>query len=196
MARPGLHPPSVRFTVSVQEQLLTAIGDERGAGAADRLCEAGVVLFGLDAAAISLVFDGANTGTLGASSAPARVWDELFTLGEGPCLDSVAHHAPVLVIDLADPDDVRWPAYGSAMLAHEIRGVSALPVVMAGEYVGALELFRTSPGPLGAEQLTGALVAAELAQMPLLDLMGLDLQAAVADPDSDAPTPSVAWKAP
>ena len=122
--------------MSVHEQLLTAIGDDRGAGAADRICEACVGLFGVDAAAISLVFDGTNTGTLGASSAPARVWDELqFTLGEGPCLDSVTHRAPVLVIDLADPDDVRWPAYGPAMLAHEIRAVCALPVVVAGEYV-------------------------------------------------------------
>jgi hypothetical protein len=173
--------------VSVHEQLLTAIGDDRGAGAADRICEACVGLFGVDAAAISLVFDGTNTGTLGASSAPARVWDELqFTLGEGPCLDSVTHRAPVLVIDLADPDDVRWPAYGPAMLAHEIRAVFALPVVVAGEYVGALDLFMSSPGKLGVEQLRGALVAAELAQMPLLDLMASDLQAAVTDPDSDA----------
>jgi hypothetical protein len=30
------------------------------------------------------------------------------------------------------------------------------------------------------------LVVAELAQMPLLDLLGADLQAAVTDPDSDA----------
>ena len=44
----------------------------------------------------------------------------------------------------------------------------------------------SSPGKLGVEQLRGALVAAELAQMPLLDLMASDLQAAVTDPDSDA----------
>ena len=42
------------------------------------------------------------------------------------------------------------------------------------------------PGVLSAEQLAGALVAAELAQMPLLDLLAEDLQAAVADPDSDS----------
>ena len=42
------------------------------------------------------------------------------------------------------------------------------------------------PGVLGAEQLAGALVAAELAQMPLLDLLAEDLPAAVADPDSDS----------
>jgi hypothetical protein len=56
----------------------------------------------------------------------------------------------------------------------------------AGQYVGALDLFWAHPGVLGAEQLAGALVAAELAQMPLLDLLAEDLQAAVADPDSDS----------
>jgi hypothetical protein len=173
--------------VAIQEQLLAAVGDRRGVGAADRLCEACVVLFGVNAAAISLVFDGANAGTLGASGGSARVYDELqFTLGEGPCLDSVAYRAPVLVVDLADPDVVRWPAYGPAMLAHQIRGVYAMPVVVAGQCVGALDLFRADPGVLGAEQLAGALVAAELAQMPLLDLLGADLQTAVTDPDSDA----------
>ena len=115
-----------------------------------------MVLFGVDAAAISLVFDGTNVGTLGASGVSARVYDELqFTLGEGPCLDSVAHRAPVVVVDLADPDVVRWPAYGPAMLAHQIRGVWA-PWTCLGH-----------PGVLGAEQLAGALVAAELAQMRL-----------------------------
>ena len=128
--------------MAIHEQLLAAVGDRRGVGAADRLCEACVVLFGVDAAAISLVFDGTNVGTLGASGVSARVYDELqFTLGEGPCLDSVAHRAPVVVVDLADPDVVRWPAYGPAMLAHQIRGVYAMPVVVAGQYVGALDLF-------------------------------------------------------
>lgn len=173
--------------MAILEQLLTAVGDERGAVAADRLCEACVALFGVDAAAISMVFDGTNTATLGASGATARVLDELqFTLGEGPCLDSVAHRAPILVVDLADPNAVRWPAYGPAMVAHQIRGVYAMPVVVAGQYVGALDLFRTSPGTLGGEQLAGALVAAQLAEMPFLDLFGEDLQAAVADPDSSS----------
>ena len=116
--------------MAIHEQLLAAVGDRRGVGAADR--------------------------------------------------------APVVVVGLADPDVVRWPAYGPAMLAHQIRGVYAMPVVVAGQYVGALDLFRAHPGVLGAEQLAGALVAAEPAQMPLLDLLAEDLQAAVADPDSDS----------
>lgn len=107
-------------------------------------------LFAVDAAAISLVFDGANTGMLGASGAQARTYDELqFTLGEGPCLESVLVRAPVLVIDLADPDHAghsRWPTYGPAMLAHGVRGVFAMPVLVAGQYVGALDLIPRAAG--------------------------------------------------
>jgi len=113
----------------------------------------------IDAAAISLVFDGANSGTLGSSGAPARMYDELqFILGEGPCLDSVTRRAPVLVVDLADPNDARWPVYGPAMLDLQVRGVYAMPVVVAGELAG----------------------------IPLLDLLDGDMQAAVADPNSNA----------
>ena len=144
-------------------------------------------LFDVDAAAISLVFDGANAGTLGASGESARMYDELqFTLGEGPCLESVARRVPVVVTDLADPTDKRWTAYGPTMLANDIRFVFAMPVVVAGEHVGALDLFRAAPGRLNAEQFAGAVAAAELAGIPLLDLMEGDLQAAAGDPSSNA----------
>jgi GAF domain-containing protein len=173
--------------MAIHQQLLAAVDGRRGVEAADRLCEVCVALFEIDAAAISLVFDGASSGTLGSSSAPARVYDELqFTLGEGPCLDSVSRRIPIVVVDLADPEEARWPAYGPAMLAHRVRAVYAIPVVVAGEFVGALDFFRVQPGPISDEALTGAVAAAELAAIPLLDLLEADLQAAVTDPTSNA----------
>lgn len=169
------------------QQVLAVLGDERGAGAADRLCEACVTMLGVDAAAISLVFDGTNTGTLGASGPSARALDELqFTMGEGPCLDSVRLCTPVLVRDLAAADHHRWPAYTPAMLAYDVRGVFALPVLVAGRYLGALDLFRSTPGLLDGDQLGGALVVAELAEMAFLDVLGADLDAAADDPESAA----------
>ncbi|WP_370328655.1 GAF and ANTAR domain-containing protein [Candidatus Mycobacterium methanotrophicum] len=145
------------------------------------------MLLHVDAAAISLVFDGTNSGTMGSSSPAARQYDELqFTLGEGPCLESVTRRIPILVVDLEDPEEARWPAYRPAMLAHQIRSVYAIPVVVAGEFVGALDLFRAEPGPLGGKHLVGAVAAAELAAIPLLDLLDADMQAAVADPASNA----------
>ena len=145
------------------------------------------MLFGIDAAAISLIFAGVASATLGCSDSSARVYDELqFTLGEGPCLDSVATRAPVLIADLADADAVHWPLYRPAMLDHKIRGIFAIPVVLAGEFVGALDLFRSQPGELNIDHLAGAVVAAELASAPLLDLIDNDMQAAVNDPTSGA----------
>jgi GAF domain-containing protein/ANTAR domain-containing protein len=173
--------------VAIHDQLLAAVDGRRGVDAADRLCEACVTFLDIDAAAISLVFDGASSGTLGSSGGPARVYDELqFTLGEGPCLESVALKAPVIITDLADPDDTRWPIYGPAMLAHEIRAVFAMPVLVAGEHIGALDLFRAEPGSLAGAQMAGAVTAAELAGVPLLDLMNENLLAAVNDPESNA----------
>ncbi|BBX43897.1 GAF and ANTAR domain-containing protein [Mycobacterium simiae] len=173
--------------MAILEQLLAAVHGRRGVEAADQLCEACVVLLDVDAAAISLVFDGASSATLGSSGASARMYDELqFTLGEGPCLDSVTGRIPVLVVDLADPEEMRWPAYGPAMLSHRIRGVTAIPIVVAGEFVGAFDLFRARPGPLLDDDLAAAAAAAEIAGVPVLDLMEGDLQAAVADPSSNA----------
>ena len=173
--------------MAINEQLRAAVDGRRGLAAADSLCEACVMLFGIDAAAISLVFAGVASGTLGSSGAAARAYDELqFTFGEGPCLDSVALRAPVLIADLANAQRCSVAAYGPAMLDYKIRGIFAIPVVLAGEYVGALDLFRAQPGELHGDHLAGAVVAAELAGVPLLDLMDSDLQAAVNDPDSSA----------
>ena len=62
----------------------------------------------------------------------------------------------------------------------------ALPVLAAGAHVGALDLFRAEPGQLAAEQYASAVAAAELAGIPVLDLMDGDLQAAAGDPNSSA----------
>jgi hypothetical protein len=180
-------PSLVRLGVAIHEKLLAAVDGRRGSDAADCLCKACVVLLNVDAAAISIIFDGTSSGTLGASGEPARVYDELqFTLGEGPCLDAVARRTPILVVDLADSGDIRWPTYGPTMRNHQIRGVYAIPVVVAGEFVGALDLFRAEPGPLLGDDLSGAITAAELSALPLLDLLDADMQAAVADPNSAA----------
>lgn len=173
--------------MAIYEQMLEAVDGLQGVDAADRLCEACVSLLDVDAAAISLVFDGSTAGTFGSSGASARAYDELqFTLGEGPCLDSVAQRSPVLVKDLADPTEARWPAFGSALLTHRIRSVYAVPVLLAGEYLGALDLFCYQPGQLAPDYVAGALAAAEIAGIPLLDLLESDLRAAATDPKSDA----------
>jgi hypothetical protein len=144
--------------------------------AADQLCDACVELLEVDGASISLMHAGTTRGTFGSSGEMSRRLDELqFTYGEGPCLDSVRAGRPVLVADFNDPAEVRWPAFSQALLDSGVRAVFALPVAIARDHVGALDLFRRKSGSLTKQGLTGGLLAAELAAFPLLDLMTGDL---------------------
>lgn len=151
-------------------------GAEHGLSAADRLCVACVELLPVDGAAISVIYDGVSHGTFGSSGDFSRRLDDLqFTFGEGPCLDAIALGAPILVPDLADPSERRWPAFAPAVLDAGVHAVFALPTTIAAVHVGVLDLFCAAPGPLSDNALNAGMWAAELAALPLLDLMTSDL---------------------
>ena len=145
---------------------------EPGLATADQLCATCVGLVGMDGAALSMVYRGASTGTFGSSSEASRRLDEYqFTFGEGPCLDAVATRQAVMVPNLASSGEQRWPLLRNALLDDGVRGVFAMPVMIMSVCVGALDLFRSDPGPLDGDALAGARLAAELATGPLLDLI-------------------------
>ncbi len=170
----------------LRAQLDAAVsGADTARGAADRLCRACVDLLEVDGASISLTLDVSNRGTFGASSALSHRVDALqFTAGEGPCLDAVALGRPVLVADLDDPAERRWPAFTGGAVAAGVHAVFALPVSLSRQRVGALDLYRGRPGALGAPALAGGLLAAELAALPLLDVIA-EHAAATAGPATD-----------
>jgi hypothetical protein len=160
---------------------------DRGADLAERLCAACVDLLGVDGASICFVHGGAVGGSLSSSDVMSRELDELqFTCGEGPGVDSARDGNTVLVADLQDGTDDRWPAFTAAGLQLGVRAIFALPVSVAHVQIGLLDLYRNRPGDLDAPSLAGGLLAAELAVLPLLDLMGTDLNAAVATPGATA----------
>ena len=162
-------------------------GAGSGRVAADRLCAACVDLLGVDGAAVSIIYQGSISRSLAASSALSRELDELqFTLGEGPCLQSAASAAPALVPDLDDAAGVAWPGFAAAAAQRGVRAVFALPISVVSYPIGALDLYRNAPGDLSSDGLSGGLLAAELAALPLLNLMGMDLDAAVSDESSTA----------
>ncbi len=148
-------------------------GADNALAAADRLYQACVELLEVDGASISLLLgEHASQGTFGSSGQLSRRLDALqFTFGEGPCLDAVRAGAPVLVADLEHPAQRRWPAFTGALLEAGVRAVFALPVRVSFEQIGALDLYRNSTGSLSGQALDGGLLAAELAALPLLDLM-------------------------
>lgn len=170
--------------MSDDERLRAELGDavsgaDSALAAADLLCQACVGLLDVDGAAISLTLGGAHRGTLGASSTLSRRLDAFqFTFGEGPCLDAVRSGGPVLAGDLNDPAETRWPAFTGSVLQAGVTAVFALPVALSRQPIGALDLFRNLPGPLSERAMTGGLLAAELAAVPLLDLLAAHGQTA------------------
>ena len=139
---------------------------------AERLCHACVELLTVDGASLSLMHEPSARGTVGASGDASRQLDELqFTFGEGPCFETMRTRSPVLVPDVRDPKEQRWPVFAAALGDTGIRAVYALPVSVTTSFIGVLDLFRTTPGQLEGDDLIGGLVAAEIAAVPLLDLM-------------------------
>jgi hypothetical protein len=154
--------------------VLKAMGDaDRGGSAStiDRVCGAAVALLSLSGAGISLIADGELRGTAGLSEPGIEAIQELqLTLGEGPCVDAWRDMEPVLEADLADPPQVRWPAFAHAGVQAGVQAVFAFPLQLGAVALGVLALYRDRPAPLGDEELALGLVLAEVATQTILGL--------------------------
>jgi len=85
----------------------------------------------------------------------------------GPCLLSYRTGEPVLVDDL-NVDRQRWPAFAERAAEYHYRSVSALPLRLRGERVGALNLFRTEVGVLSPTDLAIGQALADVATIGIL----------------------------
>lgn len=154
-------------------RLLAGAPSERAAQPR-RICDLCVSMLGVTGAGISLSTPEGNRGVVCATDdVAARIEELQVTLGEGPCVDAISTGGPILVPDLAEPDDVtvgRWPAFMDGARAASVRAVFAFPLRIGAIMLGALDLYRTSGGELDPGQLAGALMAADAAALALLDL--------------------------
>ena len=154
-------------------RLLAGAPSERAAQPR-RICDLCVAMLGVTGAGISLSTPAGNRGVVCATDdVAARIEELQVTLGEGPCVDAIGSGGPVLVPDLDEPDNVtigRWPAFMDGARAAGVRAVFAFPLRIGAIGLGAIDLYRTSRGELDADQLAGALMAADASALALLDL--------------------------
>ncbi|MEH1123143.1 GAF domain-containing protein [Micromonospora sp. CPCC 206061] len=139
-------------------------------GFLQRLCAAATRALAVSGAGVTLMAEDGVRGLVTASDpATERIEDVQFVLGEGPCIDAFEARRPVLVPDLADGALSRWPVYTPTIHDSGVRAVFAFPLQVGAGRLGVLDLFRTRPGPLTAEDLAQALVFADVAVGTLLD---------------------------
>ena len=152
------------------------------AGFLQQLCAAAVPALSASGAGLSVMAENEVRGMSAASDrATARVEDLQFELGEGPCIDAFAARRPVLIANLNDGAAGRWPAYTPAACDAGVRAVFAFPLQVGAGRLGVLDVFRTRPGPLTADELAKALTFAEVAVTTLLDGQADARPGAVAD---------------
>jgi transcriptional regulator with GAF, ATPase, and Fis domain len=89
---------------------------------------------------------------------------ELFQLqrAEGPCLDCFRTGRPLSAPDLA-ASAARWPQFAPRAAQIGVASVHAVPMRLHDDVLGALGLFGSSPGPLGADDVSLAQALAHVA---------------------------------
>jgi hypothetical protein len=133
-----------------------------------RLCEvcAGVSL--MTGAGIMLMAGDVQQGSVCSSNDVSALIEELqYTLGEGPCVDAYRGDRPVLEPDLAGQSG-RWLAFTPPAVEAGARAIFGFPLQVGGIRLGALNLYRDQPGPMGEEQYADSLVLAGLAAQAVL----------------------------
>jgi hypothetical protein len=139
----------------------------------ERLCRDCQSVLPVDGVGLALMTDRGHQGVIAATDGPATLMEDLqFTLGEGPCLDASRERRPVLQPDLVRTANTRWPEFGPAVLEAGIAAIFAFPLQIGAIQLGILDLYRTEPGTLNAEQLADALAYADAAVAILLHLQG------------------------
>src|SRR5450755_4524333 len=124
----------------------------------------------LSAAAAGVVLaDPRGQLRVAAASSQAAGLMELFQIqnDQGPCLDCFRTGQPVTAADLTGPDQ-QWPRFAAAAITAGFRAVEAVPMRLRDEVIGALNLFRAGPGPLGPAELRIGQALADVATIGLL----------------------------
>jgi len=149
-----------RFTAIV-EDLKANIAD--GEIVAGRLCDACLDVVGLSGVGIMLTAGDATLGALAVSDGISGTLEELqFNLGEGPGLEAWGRGRAALEPDLAGAGTARWPAFAPPAVRAGAGAVFGFPLLVGAIHVGALDFYRNRPGPLRREQLSDALVMADI----------------------------------
>jgi GAF domain-containing protein len=126
-----------------------------------------VALFAIDTAGL-LLDSGHHTPRVVASSTDDTRLLELFELqaDEGPCLDCLRSSRRISVPDLEQ--EQRWPLFAPRALDAGFRAVHAVPLRLRAHTIGALNLFRGSPGDLPPADLRAAQALADVATISVL----------------------------
>jgi len=127
----------------------------------DHLVERIVDILPITAAGVTLISPATKPRYIAASDAAALRYEQLQTeVGEGPCLFAYRSGKAVAVPDLASDD--RFKVFGPPAVEAGLAAVFTFPLHESDKELGALDLYRQTPGPLSDDDMDTAQVLADV----------------------------------
>ncbi|MEA2500556.1 MAG: hypothetical protein QOD01_667, partial [Actinomycetota bacterium] len=137
-------------------------------GILDHLVKRIVEVLPISAAGVTLISPGTDPRYVAASDESALRFEKLQTeLGEGPCLAAYQTGEAVAVADLRD--EPRFPKFTPRALEEGLVAVFTFPLCKGAERLGALDLYRNTPGLLDDAAMSAAQTLADVAAAYLLN---------------------------
>jgi diguanylate cyclase (GGDEF)-like protein len=142
-------------------------------GILDHLVARIVDVLPITAAGVTLIAEGRPPQYIAASDANALRYEALQSeIGEGPCLAAYRTGEAVAVPDLAN--DSRFARFGPPAVAAGLGAVFTFPLRHGGGRLGALDLYRETPGEMDADDMAAAQTLADVTVAYLLNAQARD----------------------
>ncbi|WP_433610028.1 GAF and ANTAR domain-containing protein [Prescottella agglutinans] len=167
--RRDLKPMSERRLAHVFEDLADALVP--GFDTVDflrTLTDRTVELVGIDAAGILLADEHGHLASVASTTEPAHTLEQLeLANARGPCYDCFTTGRPIVNLG-RDEASARWPRFQHLSGEIGIGAVHAVPLQLATQVIGSLNMFCVAPGSLPAEDIDTSRALARIATIGLL----------------------------
>lgn len=161
----GREAPLVQAFVALAD---TLVDDYDVVELAQQMVDDCVSLLATDSAGLLLSDPRGGLQVLASTSEQTRILELLQLQADaGPCLEAYQTGRQVLVDDIR-VDRERWPEFAEAAVGEGFLAVYAIPLRLRAERIGALNLFRTEPGPIAASDITVAQALADVATIGII----------------------------
>jgi diguanylate cyclase (GGDEF)-like protein len=164
----GLAPTERQLSDVLSEFARTLLTDFPIQGILDHLVGRIVETMPITGAGVTLISETVSPHYVAASDGAALAYVKLQTaLEEGPCVVAYRTGKAVAIPDLRDED--RFPLFGPQALKAGLCAVFTFPLCQGGVRLGALDLYRDTPGPLSDGAMVVAQTLADVASAYLVN---------------------------
>jgi hypothetical protein len=161
-----------------------------------RLCVGCVRHLSASGAGVSVVTGGgARDVVFATDGVSAQIEDLQVSLGEGPCIDAWSSGRPVIEPDLSRTSLGRWPVFAPAARAAGAAAVFALPLQVGQARVGALDVYRDTPGGLSDADVHDALRLGDVLTQVLVEMRSAETKPTAEGSDGGLPVSAEVYQA-